>query len=750
MRQGFTSTALAALLMASATPVCAQQAESARRFDIPAGPLARTLPAFARQSGQQILYPSALVADRASASLSGDYSVETALALLLRDTGLTYRRSRPNVFVLIDPSQRAEAEQLEAVQLDEVVVTGSLLRGVLDGPSPVVVVSRDQIDRDGHATVAQALAALPQNFAGTANDATLSNGGDRSGTNANYSNGVNLRGLGSDATLVLVNGRRIAGTGSKGDFADVSSIPTAAVERIDVLLDGASALYGADAVGGVINVVLRDDYDGAETRARYGTAADGAFSDVLFAQTIGRRWGSGSLMGVYEYQDREALPAAERDRAGDADLRRFGGSDRRLNYSNPGNIMVIDPASGAYVSAFAIPGGQDGTNLAPGDFLPGQENRTNQRFGMNVFPRQTRHIAYLAGRQDLGGRLTLSGDARWARRDYETRSSPIATLLTVNRNNPFFESPTGANSHLIAYSFAGQTPNPVQSGEVETLSATIGADLDLGGSWRLSSYLPAVAPERVAVGGGERLGQIALPRHEPLPHLADRRPLRLSGHAARPPRGGLRLDGPVAQRPGEALAPDLQVGLARIQPLALASQPAHRQMHVRVPSLVVQGEDIGEALAEGLGREGPGGVVQTHRIRPRRHAEHDRQGDRGVTPASRFHRELLGPVAGERMHLSAPVQPLPVRPFQSQGAIAADVVEVRLQVPEGHPGGGLKASGGGLAPQQDDVDAAVRRAVVPEGSADAFGCGPGLAPGPDAGFELGDDLVGDAGVEVGT
>ena len=72
------------------------------------------------------------------------------------------------------------------------------------------------------------------------------------------------------------------------------------------------------------------------------------------------------------------------------------------------------------------------------------------------------------------------------------------------------------------------------------------------------------------------------------------------------------------------------------------------------------------------------------------------------------------------------------------------------RLPEGHPGGGLKASGGGLAPQQDDVDAAVRRAVVPEGSADAFGCGPGLAPGPDAGFELGDDLVGDAGVEVGT
>lgn len=99
--------------------------------------------------------------------------------------------------------------------------------------------------------MAQLLAALPQNFGGTANEGALNNGADRSGTNSTYANGVNLRGLGSDATLVLINGRRMAGTGSKGDFADVSSIPTAAIRRVDVLLDGASALYGADAVGGV-------------------------------------------------------------------------------------------------------------------------------------------------------------------------------------------------------------------------------------------------------------------------------------------------------------------------------------------------------------------------------------------------------------------------------------------------------------------------------------------------------------------
>jgi len=515
MRQGFTSTALAALLIASATPVVAQPAEVARRFEIPAGPLEHALPAFAEQSGQQILYPSDLVAGRSALALSGDYTIETALGLLLRGTGLTYRRSRPNVFVLLDAGARADLN--DATVVDEVVVTGTLLRGVTDGPSPVVVVSRDQIDRDGHATVADALAALPQNFGGTAHEAALGNGGDRTGTNAHYANGVNLRGLGSDATLVLVNGRRIAGTGSKGDFADVSSIPTAAVERIDVLLDGASALYGADAVGGVVNIVLRDDYDGAETRVRYGGAADGAFSDRLFAQTLGRRWATGSVMGVYEYHDRDALPASERRRAGDADLRWLGGSDRRLNAANPGNIMVIDPASGAYVSAYAIPTGQDGTSLRPEDFLAGQTNLSNHREGVNVLPRQTRHIAYLAARQDLGDQLTVSGDARWAERTYETRSSPVSTLLTVNQNNPFFVSPTGAASHIIAYSFAGQVPNPIQSGEVQTVSATLGADLDLGGSWRLSSYLAHGAEEaRFNVDGSlqstflrEALGAIA-------------------------------------------------------------------------------------------------------------------------------------------------------------------------------------------------------------------------------------------------
>ena len=83
---------------------------------------------------------------------------------------------------------------------------------------------------------------------------------------------INLRGLGADSTLSLVNGRRLAGSGSYGELGDVSALPSAAVERVDVLLDGASALYGSDAVAGVVNLIMRRRFDGAETRFRAAAA----------------------------------------------------------------------------------------------------------------------------------------------------------------------------------------------------------------------------------------------------------------------------------------------------------------------------------------------------------------------------------------------------------------------------------------------------------------------------------------------
>lgn len=458
MRIGLCSSAFGALAVAAAMPVVAQAQSPAVQFRVPAGPLQTALPLFATQSGEQILYSTDLVAGRQSAGVSGALRTDQALTTLLQGTGLRARRTSPNTLVVYDPDARADATD-EAVEIEDVVVTGSLIRGVADGPSPVVTVTRDEMDRNGRATVAQLLASLPQNFGGTANEGALGNGGDRSGTNSTYANGVNLRGLGSDATLVLINGRRLAGTGAKGDFVDVSTIPTAAVERVDILLDGASALYGADAVGGVVNIILRDDYDGAETRVRVGNTSDGASGEYQVAQVLGRQWSTGSAMLTYEYYDREALAGSERRRAGDADHRWLGGSDRRSFYSNPGNIVVLDPATGSYIPRYSIPDGQNGVGLLPADFRLGQTNLENFRATSNILPRQTRQSAYAAARQSFGDRFEISGDARWGMREYETVSTAISTLLTVRKLPSTVEFRTaGSRSAKAAQSCAQAAP----------------------------------------------------------------------------------------------------------------------------------------------------------------------------------------------------------------------------------------------------------------------------------------------------
>jgi len=118
---------------------------------------------------------------------------------------------------------------------------------------------------------------IPQNFNGGASESTvISVTGGGNAVNTVAGTGVNLRGLGNDSTLVLVNGHRVAPGNLFGNFVDISSIPLYAVERVEVVTDGASAIYGSDAVGGVVNIILGRNLDGAETRARYGRVTNGS------------------------------------------------------------------------------------------------------------------------------------------------------------------------------------------------------------------------------------------------------------------------------------------------------------------------------------------------------------------------------------------------------------------------------------------------------------------------------------------
>ncbi|WP_303636275.1 MULTISPECIES: TonB-dependent receptor [Stenotrophomonas] len=163
--------------------------------------------------------------------------------------------------------------QEQATNLDRITVTGSNIpRTNTETPSPVQVVTRQEIDRTGKTTVAEYLQTLTADGAGSI-PKTFGNGFAGGGA------GISLRGLGAGSTLVLLNGRRMATYGLADDgqkvFTDLSTIPLDAVERVEVLKDGASAIYGSDAIAGVVNIILRSDFQGAILRGSYGMSGDG-------------------------------------------------------------------------------------------------------------------------------------------------------------------------------------------------------------------------------------------------------------------------------------------------------------------------------------------------------------------------------------------------------------------------------------------------------------------------------------------
>lgn len=499
---------LLAVAMTSAPPAITAQ-DTRIAVDIPASSLDAALLELARQSNSRILFASDLVTGRRAAALRGRLTVADALDSLLAGSPLLAQQTGRGTFVVVaaqrvqprtgQPTARQPAvrrsstarppavSQASEAEPNDVVVTGSNLRGAVGSVTPVVTLDRGEIERSGRSNVAAALALLPQNFGGTGNEETSLTGADRVVENVALASSVNLRGLGSDATLTLINGRRSAGSGGKGDFTDLSTIPLAAVERIEVLADGASAIYGSDAVGGVVHVILRQRFAGAETRMRASTVTSGGMQNYQFGQVAGTSWQTGHILGAYEFDLREALASESRLATRSADLRPLGGKDFRSYFSRPATVLVFDPVSGAYVPGFAVPAGQNGTGLAPASFRPGQ-NLSNQRAGSDVLPRQRRHSSYLRIEQDVTSSLKIDVEARAADRRFSYRGSSDVGFISVGRNNPFFVSPDGTPSTILAYSFADELGPTRARGHVQALSVAGGVRWDTLAGWRIDAY----------------------------------------------------------------------------------------------------------------------------------------------------------------------------------------------------------------------------------------------------------------------
>ena len=183
--------------------------------------------------------------------------------------------------------------------LDTITVTGSNIRRVdTETSNPVVTVDRAEIQKSGELTLGDLVPQLPT-VAGSANNPNVNNGG---GCGGSY---VSLCGLGTNRSLILVDGKRVLN-------ADVNTIPAAAIERIEVLTHGASAVYGSDAIAGVVNIILRRDYQGAEVQLNYGVSDHDDGKREGFAVTFGQTSDKGSLIGGIDHNKTDQILAEHR------------------------------------------------------------------------------------------------------------------------------------------------------------------------------------------------------------------------------------------------------------------------------------------------------------------------------------------------------------------------------------------------------------------------------------------------------
>ncbi|NQZ86871.1 MAG: TonB-dependent receptor [Colwellia sp.] len=202
-------------------------------------------------------------------------------------------------------------------EVEKIVVTGSRIKGVdLEGTQPLVVISAEDIRNSGASSISELMKQISQTRGGEGSFSTSESGATSTSTPAGQA-AASLRGLGPSSTLTLINGRRVAASSFASgtqNFVDINSIPLAAIERIEVLATGASAIYGADAVAGVINYILKKDYQGAEVNLSYGNSFESSNEGKYNLNLVmGTELAGGNLTVFADYYDREAFSALDRD-----------------------------------------------------------------------------------------------------------------------------------------------------------------------------------------------------------------------------------------------------------------------------------------------------------------------------------------------------------------------------------------------------------------------------------------------------
>ena len=360
---------------------------------------------------------------------------------------------------------------------DDIVVTGSRLRGEPPVGSSLLTIGREAIETSAAVTTDRLIKEIPQNFdLGVSENSRAQSGGSG---NIVYGNTVNLRGIGPYATLVLIDGHRVV---NNSRSTDPSVIPTLGLERVEVVADGASAVYGSDAIAGVVNLVPRRSLDGVEAFIRAGAAGEDSFHELALGAAVGKVFDRGQVMLAYEHVERSNLSGDDRDFFV-SDQRPFGGRDYRPTRCSPGTIR----AGGV---TYAIPPGGV-TQATAGSLVSGTVNRCNDLTGQDLFPEQTYDSVNGTGTFEVTEWLTVFADGFYSKRDFFRRGAFPATTLNVPATNAFFVRPAGfaGASYQIDYSFRDDVPPGDTEGFAESWQVTPGVRFSLPYDWELEALV---------------------------------------------------------------------------------------------------------------------------------------------------------------------------------------------------------------------------------------------------------------------
>lgn len=383
-------------------------------------------------------------------------------------------------------------------KVEKVEITGSNIKRIdSEGPLPVIVIKREDIEASGKTTVNELLSNLTVVSGGSFSEATNAGNTFAPGTAS-----VSLRGLGVNTTLVLLNGRRIANYGFaqniNENFVDLNSIPVSAIERIEILKDGASAIYGSDAIAGVINVILRKDFSGVEVSASTGFSKAGGGAETRAAVTAG--FGSLAVnrfnaMVTLDYYKRDAINSSQRDFVR-ADQRGFGagGSDFRSPTGNPGyfggggpNRAFSTCPADRVVSAASLGVGGGGTVCAY-DFTAFN----------NLIPETQRVGAMGSAVFQLSPNWSLFAEGMFNRNETDRSSAPTPASFGGISGHPDF--PAGQAFNSISYRFleAGGRLNDTKTDSARVLGGIRGSAF----GWDMEAAVNYARSKTTDVGSG--------------------------------------------------------------------------------------------------------------------------------------------------------------------------------------------------------------------------------------------------------